>query len=72
MGSMLPAPFDILPQSPCSLPFFGARSFYQFSLLLFHFTLLPAPEKKNNLEMAAIFVVLMDLPWTPINPNIGK
>ncbi len=26
-GSMLPAPFDILRRSPCSLPFFGARSF---------------------------------------------
>ncbi len=24
---MLPALFDILPRSPCSLPFFGARSF---------------------------------------------
>ncbi len=42
-GSMLPVPFDILPRSPCSLQFFGACSFYQFSLLLFHLTLLPAP-----------------------------
>ncbi len=25
---MLPAPFDILPRSPCSLPFFGTRSFH--------------------------------------------
>ena len=34
-GFMLPAPFDILPRSPCSLPFFGAHSFfYQFSLLI--------------------------------------
>ncbi len=26
-GSTLPAPFNILPRSPCSLQFFGARSF---------------------------------------------
>ena len=26
-GSTLPAPLDILPRSPCSLPFFCARSF---------------------------------------------
>ncbi len=26
-GSLLPAPFNILPYSPCSLPFFSACSF---------------------------------------------
>ena len=46
-GSMLPAPFVILPRSLCSLPlrfhFSVLASFYQFSLLLFHLSLLPAP-----------------------------
>ncbi len=42
-GSLLPAPFTFSPIAPCSLAFFHACSLIIFSLLPFHFSLLPAP-----------------------------
>ena len=41
-GYLLSAPLKILPRSPCSLLLLPPP-FYQFSLLFFHLSLLPAP-----------------------------
>ncbi len=42
-GSMLRAPFTILPLAPCSFLFFAPCSFFTVFLLLFHFSVLPSP-----------------------------
>ncbi len=42
-GFLLPAPFTLSPFAPCSLAFFHSCSLLIFSLLPFHFSLLPAP-----------------------------